>query len=217
MQLSSVHYRSPRIWLAAFLAIVLLSPSVLALQGTATAPAKTAAAKLTSTERKASEHIKQETIREITIALSSKEFEGRGTGQPGADKAAQYMADRFAKLGLKPGGPNGSYLQPIKFRSTEMLMPLSLRNTPFPVKPRIRLFSSCSRSIGPLVDSIALVPPANVNPLMIESADPVLSSTIITAGASGLTIDSLATRPLASTPACAPSRLTVLGIKMFSV
>src|SRR5688500_4779050 len=111
MQLSSVHYRFTRIWLSSFLAIVLLSPSVLAFQGTATAPAKTAP-KLTTTERTASERVKQETIREITNALSSKEFEGRGTGQPGADKAAQYMADRFAKLGLKPGGPNGSFLQP---------------------------------------------------------------------------------------------------------
>ena len=127
MQLSLAHYRFTRIWLSALLAIVLLSPSVLAFQGTATAPAKTAAAKLTSTERKASERVKQETIREITTALSSKEFEGRGTGQPGADRAAQYMADRFAKLGLKPGGPNGSYLQPIKFKSTEMLSDSSVK------------------------------------------------------------------------------------------
>src|SRR5688500_5739824 len=120
MQLSSVHYRSTRIWLSAFLTIVLLSPSVLAFQGTATAPAKTATAKLTSAERKASEHVKQETIREITTALSSKEFEGRGTGQPGADKAAQYLADRFAKLGLKPGGPNGSYLQRSEEHTSEL-------------------------------------------------------------------------------------------------
>ena len=127
MQFSSVHYRFTRNWLSAFLAIVLLSTSVLAFQGTATAPAKTAASKLTSAERKASERVKQETIREITTVLSSKEFEGRGTGQPGADKAAQYMADRFAKLGLKPGGPNGSYLQPIKFRSTEMLSDSSVK------------------------------------------------------------------------------------------
>ena len=127
MHLSSVHYRFTRIWLSAFLAVVLLSPSVLAFQGSATAPARTVAAKLTSTERKASERVKQETIREITTVLSSKEFEGRGTGQPGADKAAQYMADRFAKLGLKPGGPNSSYLQPIKFRSTEMLADSSVK------------------------------------------------------------------------------------------
>ena len=127
MQSSLGQYRLTRIWLSAFLAIILMSPSVLAFQGSATAPAKTVAATLTSTERKASERVKQETIREITTALSSKEFEGRGTGQPGADKAAQYMADRFAKLGLKPGGPNGSYLQPIKFRSTEMLAESSVK------------------------------------------------------------------------------------------
>ena len=127
MHSSLRQYRLTRIWLSTFLAVLLLSPSVLAFQGTAAAPAKTAAAKLTSTERKASERIKQETIREITTALSAKEFEGRGTGQPGADKAAQYMADRFAKLGLKPGGPNGSYLQPIKFRNSEVLTESSVK------------------------------------------------------------------------------------------
>ncbi|HKO60784.1 MAG TPA: M28 family peptidase [Pyrinomonadaceae bacterium] len=127
MHLSLRQYRLTRVWVSAFLAIILLSPAALAFQGTATAPAKTAAVKLSSEERKASERVKQETIREITTALSSKEFEGRGTGQPGADKAAQYMADRFAKLGLKPGGPNGSYLQPIKFRSTQILADTSVK------------------------------------------------------------------------------------------
>ncbi len=127
MHLSLRQYRLTRTWVSAFLAIILLSPAAYAFQGTATAPAKTAAVKLSSEERKASERVKQETIREITTTLSSKEFEGRGTGQPGADKAAQYMADRFAKLGLKPGGPNGSYLQPIKFRSTQILSDTSVK------------------------------------------------------------------------------------------
>ena len=127
MHLSLRQYRLTRMWVSAFLAIILLSPAAFASQGSAPAPAKTAAVKLSSEEREASERVKPETIREITTALSSKEFEGRGTGQPGADKAAQYMADRFAKLGLKPGGPNGSYLQPIKFRSTEMLADSSVK------------------------------------------------------------------------------------------
>lgn len=43
---------------------------------------------LTEAERKAIGLVKLETIRDITTKLSSKEFEGRGTGQPGADKAA---------------------------------------------------------------------------------------------------------------------------------
>lgn len=34
--------------------------------------------------------------------LAGPECEGRGTGQPGFDKAAEYMAKRFGDLGLKP-------------------------------------------------------------------------------------------------------------------
>ena len=40
--------------------------------------------------------------------IASDEFEGRETGQPGADKAAHYIADEFKSLGLKPI-VNGSY------------------------------------------------------------------------------------------------------------
>jgi hypothetical protein len=48
-------------------------------------------------------------------------MQGRGTGQPGGDKAAAYLADRFAKLGLKPLGDKNTYLQAIKFRETVFL------------------------------------------------------------------------------------------------
>jgi len=41
--------------------------------------------------------------------------------QAGGDKAASYIADRFAKFGLKPLGDNKSYLQAIKFRETQYL------------------------------------------------------------------------------------------------
>jgi hypothetical protein len=34
--------------------------------------------------------------------IASDEFEGRETGQPGADKAAHYIADEFKSLGLQP-------------------------------------------------------------------------------------------------------------------
>jgi hypothetical protein len=82
---------------------------------------------LTATEKKAAARIKLETIREVTTTLSSPEFEGRGTGQPGADKAAHYLADRFAKIGLKPAGENGTYLQAIKFKSAQVLRETSVR------------------------------------------------------------------------------------------
>ena len=109
--------------LSSFLAIALLASSnaffVLAQSSAATI--KSATPTLTSAETKAARRVKLETIRNVTVALSSKEFEGRGTGQPGADKAAAYLADRFAKLGLKPLGDNGTYLQTIKFKSTQVL------------------------------------------------------------------------------------------------
>jgi hypothetical protein len=121
--------------LSALLAIALLSTSALAWQqvvtpaatGATTAVTRKAAATLTSDERKAAAQVKLETIRDLTTTLSSKEFEGRGTAQPGGDRAAQYLADRFAKLGLKPGGDNGTYLQSIKFRSAEVLPTSSVK------------------------------------------------------------------------------------------
>ena len=108
-------------FLSAVLVVALLSSSALAWQSAGTATATKAAATLTSAERKAADRVKLETIRDVTTTLSSNEFEGRGTGQPGADKAARYLADRFAKLGLKPGGENGTYLQSIKFKSSQIL------------------------------------------------------------------------------------------------
>ncbi len=81
--------------------------------------AQTAApAKLSTTENQLAEKISVETIKAVTAALSAEDMQGRGTMQPGGDKAANYIADRFAKLGLKPLGDKGSYLQKIDFKET---------------------------------------------------------------------------------------------------
>ncbi len=77
-----------------------------------------ASAKLSAAEKTLAENIRIETIREITVKLSSDEMEGRGTLQPGGEKAANYIAERFQKLGLKPLGDKGSYLQKIDFKET---------------------------------------------------------------------------------------------------
>lgn len=109
-----------RIYLGRFvillLAVPLVTPAVAARQS---ASAKTAPA-LSKSERDASARVKVETLREVTNALASKEMEGRGTGQPGADRAAKYIADRFAKIGLKPAGEANTYLQEIKFKSEQV-------------------------------------------------------------------------------------------------
>ncbi len=43
--------------------------------------------------------------------LADDALEGRLTGEPGFDKAAQYVADRFAEFGLAPGGDEDWYQQ----------------------------------------------------------------------------------------------------------
>jgi len=76
---------------------------------------------LSATERQLADKVSVATIKEIVNALAADDMQGRGTAQPGGDKAAAYLADRFAKLGLKPLGDKNSYLQPIKFRETQFL------------------------------------------------------------------------------------------------
>ncbi|MCW3097640.1 MAG: putative aminopeptidase [Chthonomonadaceae bacterium] len=68
------------------------------------------------------------TIRKEIAYLASDELRGRGSGEPGNEKAAQYIAAEFARCGLRPLGtskerdpnaiPDGSgYYQPFRFRA----------------------------------------------------------------------------------------------------
>jgi hypothetical protein len=101
--------------LSVLLAILLVTSTALGWSQ-ATAPVTTKA--LSATERQLVESINLATIKETVNALAADEMQGRGTAQPGGDKAAAYLADRFAKLGLKPLGANNTYLQPVKFKET---------------------------------------------------------------------------------------------------
>ena len=47
--------------------------------------------------------------------LADDLLEGRNAGTRGFDLAARYVATRFAALGLKPGGPGGSWYQNVPF------------------------------------------------------------------------------------------------------
>lgn len=98
--------------LAAFLLVSVLAGQALSQ---AAAPAVKA---LSATEKELSENITIGSIKEMTTTLSSAEMQGRGTMQPGGDKAANWIAERFQKLGLKPLGDKGTYLQKIDFRET---------------------------------------------------------------------------------------------------
>lgn len=43
--------------------------------------------------------------------LAADSMEGRAPGTPGEEKAVAYMVGQFKALGLKPGNPDGSYIQ----------------------------------------------------------------------------------------------------------
>lgn len=49
--------------------------------------------------------------------LASDELEGRLAGSPGAEKAARYIAEQFARRNLLPAGDGGSYFQEFSFVS----------------------------------------------------------------------------------------------------
>ena len=56
----------------------------------------------------------------ITSDLSSDAMEGRDTGSPGYDRAAKYVADRFAAAGLNPAGEGGTFFQTIPMKEVRV-------------------------------------------------------------------------------------------------
>src|SRR5215211_3781375 len=104
-----------RKYLAILLTTLLVTSTALGWTQSA-APAATRA--ISAAEQKLVENVTIASLKETVNALAADEMQGRGTAQPGGDKAAAYLADRFAKLGLKPLGANNTYLQPLKFKET---------------------------------------------------------------------------------------------------
>jgi len=45
--------------------------------------------------------------------LASDEYEGRGPGTPGEERTVDYLTNEFRKLGLKPGNPDGTFVQEV--------------------------------------------------------------------------------------------------------
>ncbi len=68
-----------------------------------------------------------QSIKDYTAALTTKEMEGRGTMQPGGDRAANWIADKFKEFGMKPLGDKGSFLQKIDFKETVLTSDTSFK------------------------------------------------------------------------------------------
>lgn len=65
-------------------------------------------------------------LRHIRI-LASDEFEGRRPGTAGESLTVEYLVAQFKKLGLKPGNPDGTYLQKVPFVGSRTSAELSFR------------------------------------------------------------------------------------------
>jgi hypothetical protein len=104
-------------------ALLMWAPFYQQVSGTAPQVAST----LTAQERESAARVSADAIREVTVALASDEMQGRGTGQPGGEKAAAYLAEQFSRMKLKPLGDGGTYLQSIKFKVTDVAPGTSLQ------------------------------------------------------------------------------------------
>src|SRR5437773_12432373 len=45
--------------------------------------------------------------------LASDDFEVRAPGKKGEELSVKYISDQFKQIGLKPGNPDGSYVQEV--------------------------------------------------------------------------------------------------------
>ena len=75
----------------------------------------TSASALPAAAQQAMRSIDPEKIRATVKYLSDDSLEGRGTGQKGGDKAADWIAEQMKSYGVQPAGDNGSFFQSVKF------------------------------------------------------------------------------------------------------
>ena len=81
--------------------------------GTALLSSLTGGAALDDGLASAVESIKPGQILDHIKVLASDEFEGRAPGTPGEDKTIAYLTGQFQKMGLKPGNPDGTFVQSV--------------------------------------------------------------------------------------------------------
>ena len=75
----------------------------------------------------ASESIQADQLLAHIQRLASDEFEGRGPGTRGEELTVRYLIDQFKRIGLKPGNPDGSFIQnvPLNGVSSEAVVAIT--------------------------------------------------------------------------------------------
>ena len=78
----------------------------------------TAAALLTASP--AAAQVSPERLSADVKTLASDSFEGRAPGTPGETKTIDWLIAQFKAMKAQPGGPNGSWTQPVPLVHTRM-------------------------------------------------------------------------------------------------
>src|SRR3990172_2386227 len=75
---------------------------------------------LIDTESKALlQHLSADSMYQHVLALGNDSLQGRATGSPGGDKAANYIAMQLSKIGLETAGDNQTYFQNIPMHGSQ--------------------------------------------------------------------------------------------------
>ena len=73
--------------------------------------------------------IRPDALSQTVKALASDSFAGRAPGTIGETRTVHYLIHRFEALGMKPGGVNGAWTQPVSLVHTRVEAPQSLEVT----------------------------------------------------------------------------------------
>ena len=103
-----------------FQALLLSGVAALALSGPALAKVHAGSAPQFSAQR----------LSEVDRIISADDYEGRGVATRAETKMVEFISGSFLKLGLKPGGPNGSWTQEVHLREFQVSNPKMTFNLP---------------------------------------------------------------------------------------
>jgi hypothetical protein len=90
---------------------LVLTLAAAAVAGCATAASTSTAGSGTTSASSTSAAITVADLRKRVYIFADDSMMGRKAGTPGNDKGTQYIADELRRMGLQPGGENGSYFQ----------------------------------------------------------------------------------------------------------
>src|SRR6201995_4502568 len=93
------------------------------------------------------ESIQADSLLSEIKTLSSDEFEGRKPGSAGEQKTIAYMQQQFQQMGLKPGNPDGTYLQnvPLAGITSKTQADLSVKGKKLPLAGKTDYIALSSR------------------------------------------------------------------------